>query len=51
VNEIVVLTPAKITPIIAISWLPTPVYFILDENGVMNVQPLIVKVLLEHLVK
>ena len=51
VNEIVVLTPANITPIIAISWLPTPVYFTLDENGVIKVHPLIVKVRLLHFVK
>jgi len=51
VNEIVVLTPANITPIIAISWLPTPVYLVFDENGVIKVHPLIVNVLLEHFVK
>jgi hypothetical protein len=46
----VVLIPAKITEIIKISWLPTPVYFILEENGVMKVQPAVVNTLLEHLV-
>jgi hypothetical protein len=51
VKEIVVLIPAKITLIIAISWLPTPVYFVLDENGATKVQPASVSVLLEHFVK
>jgi hypothetical protein len=49
VNDIVVLIPAKITEIIKISWLPTPVYFTFDEKGVINVQPAVVKTLLEHL--
>jgi hypothetical protein len=51
VNDIVELTPAKITDNIKISWEPIPVNFILDENGVINVQPAVVSVLLEHLVK
>jgi hypothetical protein len=51
VNEIVVLTPAKITAKIAMSWLPTPVYFVFDENGVINAQPESVNVRFEHLVK
>ena len=50
VKDIVVLTPAKITEIIKISWLPTPVYFIFDEKGVINVQPAVVKTLFEHYV-
>jgi hypothetical protein len=50
VNEIVVLIPAKITLTIAISWLPTPVNFVLQENGATNVHPAIVRVLFEHLV-
>ena len=51
VKEIVVLIPAKITEIIAISCVPTPVNFVFEENGVMKAQPDNVKVLLEHFVK
>jgi hypothetical protein len=50
VNEIVVLTPAKITEIIKISCVPTPVYFIFDESGVIKVQPAAVNTRFEHLV-
>lgn len=50
VNEIVVLTPAKITLTIATSWLPTPVNLVLHENGATNVQPAIVNVRFEHFV-
>jgi len=50
VNDIVVLAPAKITEIIKISWLPTPVYFILDDSGVINVHPAVVNTLFEHFV-
>lgn len=50
VNDIVVLIPANITDTIKISWLPIPVYFVLDDNGVINVQPDVVNTLLEHLV-
>jgi hypothetical protein len=50
VKDIVVLTPAKITEIIKISWLPTPVYFVFDENGVINVHPAVVKTRFEHFV-
>lgn len=50
VNDIVVLTPAKITDIINISWLPIPVNLVLDENGVINVQPAVVKTRFEHFV-
>jgi hypothetical protein len=49
VNEIVVLTPDKITLIMAISWAPIFVKRVLDENGVINVQPDIVNVPLLHL--
>jgi len=45
----VVETPAKITPIINKSWLPIPVNLVLEENGVIKVQPATVKVLFEHL--
>jgi len=51
VKPTVELIPAKITLVIKTSWLPIPVYLILDENGVTNVQPAHVNVLLEHLVK
>ena len=51
VKPTVELTPAKITLMIKISWLPIPVYFVLEENGVTKVQPAVVKVLLEHFVK
>jgi len=51
VNEIVVLTPAKMTDTIKISWLPIPVYLVFEENGVINVHPAVVNVLFEHLVK
>jgi len=51
VNDIVVLTPAKITEVINKSCVPKPVYFKLHENGVMKVQPAAVKVLFEHFVK
>jgi hypothetical protein len=39
VKPTVELIPAKITLAIKTSWLPTPVYFVLHENGVTNVQP------------
>jgi len=51
VKEIVELIPAKITDKIKISCEPIPVNFILDENGVINVQPAVVSVRFEHLVK
>jgi len=51
VKLIVVLTPAKITETMATSWPPIPVNLTLEEKGVTKVQPLIVKVLSEHLVK
>ena len=51
VKDIVVLTPAKITAIIKTSCAPKAVYFILDEYGVMKVQPEVVAARLEHLVK
>lgn len=44
VNDIVVLTPDKITLIIAISWAPIPVKRVLLEKGVIKVQPAIVRV-------
>jgi len=51
VKEIVVLIPAKITPTINKSCEPIPEYFTLQENGVMNVQPAVTSVRLEHFVK
>jgi hypothetical protein len=44
----VVLTPAKITDKTAISCEPKPVYFSLAENGVIKVQPAIVKEAFGH---
>lgn len=44
VNEMVVLTPERITLIIAMSCAPSPVKRVLLENGVMNVHPAIVRV-------
>jgi hypothetical protein len=49
VNDIVVLIPAKTTERIKTSCEPTPVYFILELNGVINVQPAVVNVRAEHL--
>jgi hypothetical protein len=46
-----VLIPAKMTAIIKISCAPTAVNFVLDEKGVINVQPDVVAALLEHFVK
>lgn len=43
VNDIVVLTPDKITVIMAMSWAPNPVKRVLEENGVIKVQPDIVR--------
>lgn len=43
VNEMVVLTPDKITVMIAMSCAPIPVKRVLDENGVMKVHPDMVK--------
>lgn len=43
VNEMVVLTPDNITVIIAISCAPIPVNLVLEEKGVIKVQPDIVK--------
>jgi len=51
VNETVELIPANTTETKSKSCAPIPVYFILDEKGVINVQPAVVKVLFEHLVK
>jgi len=51
VNEIVELTPAKITPNVKRSWEPIPVYLVLLENGVMKVHPAVTNVRLEHFVK
>jgi hypothetical protein len=51
VKEIVVVTPANITEIIAASMLPNPVNRIALEKGGINVQPANVKVLLLHFVK
>lgn len=51
VNDIVELTPANITLIIKTSCAPTPVYFVADEKGVINVQPAVTRARLEHFVK
>jgi hypothetical protein len=51
VKDIVVLIPANITDVINKSCVPKPVYFKLEENGVIKVQPAAVNVLFEHLVK
>ena len=51
VKEIVVLKPAKITLKRSTSCAPTPVNFVCEESGVINVQPAVVSDLLEHLVK
>jgi hypothetical protein len=51
VNETVVLTPAKTTLIAKISWAPTPVYLVQEENGVIKVHPAVTKARFEHLVK
>jgi hypothetical protein len=48
VNDIVVLIPATITDIKRMSCDPTPVNLISDENGVINVHPLVVNVEFEH---
>jgi len=48
VKESVVLIPAKTTAIVAMSWAPKPVYFVLEEKGVIKVQPVIVKLALLH---
>lgn len=45
-----VLIPAKTTDKIKTSWEPTPVYLVFELNGVIKVQPAVVKVLAEHLV-
>jgi len=49
VNEIVVLIPARTTAIIKTSCAPTAVNLVLDEKGVINVQPEVVAALFEHL--
>jgi hypothetical protein len=46
----VVLTPEIKALIIAKSCAPNPVYLGLDEKGVINVQPDIVKIELEHFI-
>jgi hypothetical protein len=48
VTDIVVLTPAKITPKISISCTPKPVKRKSEEKGVINVHPATVCVALEH---
>ena len=47
-KEIVVLIPAKYTPKTNMSCTPTPVNLVLEENGVMNVQPATVWVAFAH---
>eukprot|EP01015_Nassula_variabilis_P002660 TRINITY_DN1154_c0_g1_i13.p1 TRINITY_DN1154_c0_g1~~TRINITY_DN1154_c0_g1_i13.p1 ORF type:complete len:278 (+),score=-17.42 TRINITY_DN1154_c0_g1_i13:2-835(+) len=51
VNDMVVVTPAKMTDTIAASILPQAVNLTALENGGIKVHPAIVKVLLLHLVK
>jgi hypothetical protein len=51
VNDTVVLTPEIKALIIAKSCAPKPVYFDFDEKGVIKVQPDIVKIEFEHLIK
>ena len=51
VKEIVVLKPAKTTLKSKISCAPTPVNLVCAERGAINVQPEVVNVLFEHLVK
>lgn len=51
VKETVELIPAKTTETSNKSCAPTPVYFILDAKGVINVHPAVVRVRLEHFVK
>ena len=51
VNETVLLIPANTTDNIKTSCDPIPVYFVLEENGVIKVQPAVTNVGLEHLVK
>ena len=51
VNDTVELIPANITDNKSKSWAPMPVYFIFEENGVINVHPAVVNVLFEHFVK
>ena len=47
-KDIVVLTPANITAIVAISCDPKPVNLVFEEKGVIKVQPAIVKEELLH---
>jgi hypothetical protein len=47
-RDIVVLIPAKYTPSINISWIPAPVNFSLEENGVIKVHPATVWEALAH---
>jgi len=51
VNETVLLTPANITDTNNKSCAPIPVYLTFEENGVIKVQPAVVSVRFEHLVK
>jgi hypothetical protein len=51
VKEIVVLKPAKTTLKSKTSCAPTPVNLVCAERGAINVQPEVVNVLFEHLVK
>lgn len=50
VKEIVVLIPARTTATKRTSCAPKPEYFILEEKGVMKVQPAVTAARLEHLV-
>lgn len=50
VKEMVVLIPAKTTATKRTSWAPKPEYFMLEEKGVMKVQPAVTAALFEHFV-
>lgn len=51
VTDKVELIPVNIIDTIATSWDPNPVKVVLEEKGVINVQPAIVYEELEHLTK
>lgn len=50
VKEMVVLIPARTTATNKTSWAPKPEYFMLEEKGVIKVQPAVTAALFEHLV-
>jgi hypothetical protein len=51
VKDTVELIPANTTLIINISCAPIPVYFVVEEKGVINVQPAVTNARFEHFVK